>query len=142
GARLLGGPFGLLRAALAGAQLLGDQAAAQLELLLFDPQAELGGLRLALQGPQPGPGLALEVERPVEVVPRGPQFPLRPPPRRWRFSRPPALSSIRGRRWRGLEWMIASTRPWLTTECIPRPRLVWERPSSPSASRHLAPFSR
>ena len=67
-----------LRAVLAEAQFLGDQAAAQPELLALDPRAQLGRLRLALQRPQPRPRLALEVERPVEVVARGAQLQLRP----------------------------------------------------------------
>ena len=61
---------------LAEAQLLGHQAPAQLELLLFDPQPDLGRLRLALQRPQAGAGLALEVEGAVEVVARRAQLEL------------------------------------------------------------------
>ena len=72
--RLLGrgGPVG------AEAQLLGDEPAAQAQLLALDPRAQLGRLRLALQRPQPGPRLALEVERAVEVVAGGAQLQLGP----------------------------------------------------------------
>ena len=42
--------------------------AAQPELLALDPRAQLGRLRLALQRPQAGARLALDVERAVEVV--------------------------------------------------------------------------
>ena len=64
---------------------------------------------------------------------------------RWRRLRclpRPAASSISMRRSRGFELTIASTRPWLITECISRPMLVSERTSSTSASRQRAPFSR
>ena len=62
----------------AEAQLLGDEPAAQAELLALDPRAQLGRLRLALQRPQPGPRLALDVERAVEVVAGGAQLQLGP----------------------------------------------------------------
>ena len=77
-ARLLGGLLGRRGAVLAEAQLLGDQAAAQLQLLALDPGPELGRLRLALQRPQPGPRLALDVEGAVEVVAGGAQLQLGP----------------------------------------------------------------
>ena len=76
GARLLGGHLRRSRSILAEAQFLGDQPAAQLELLALDPRAQLGRLRLALQRPQSRPRLALQVERPVEVVARGAQLQL------------------------------------------------------------------
>ena len=62
--------------------------------------------------------------------------------RRLRCLPRPAASSTRSRRSRGLEWTIDSTRPWLITECISRPRLVSERTSTTSTSRQRAPFSR
>ena len=52
--------------------------AAQAELLALDPGADLGRLRLALQRPQAGAGLALDVERAVEVVAGGAQLQLGP----------------------------------------------------------------
>ncbi|MET0771183.1 MAG: AAA family ATPase, partial [Solirubrobacteraceae bacterium] len=52
----------------AEAQFLGDQLGAQAELLAFDARSQLGRLSLPLQGAQAGPRLALDVERPVEVV--------------------------------------------------------------------------
>ena len=63
-------------AVLAETQILGDEPTAQLQLVLFDPQAELGRLRLALQRPQPGTRLALQVERPIEVATGRAQFQL------------------------------------------------------------------
>ena len=50
----------------------------QRQLLALDPRPQLGRLRLALQRPQPGAGLALDVERPVEVVAGGAQLQLGP----------------------------------------------------------------
>ena len=76
GPRLLGGTLGRFRPVLAEAQFLGDQTAAQLQLLALDPGAELGRLGLSLQRPQPRPRLALEVEGAVEVVARGTQLQL------------------------------------------------------------------
>ncbi len=76
GSRLLGGTLCRFGSILAEAQLLGDQATAQLELLALDPGAELGRLRLALQRPQPRPRLALQVECAVEVVARSAQLQL------------------------------------------------------------------
>ncbi len=61
--------------------------------------------------------------------------------RRLRCLPRPAASSTRSRRWRGFEWTISSTRPWLITECISRPRLVSASASTTSASRQRAPFS-
>ena len=98
----------------------------QLQLLALDPRIELGRLGLALQRPQPRARLALDVERAVEVVAGRAQLQLgaaaalavlaeaRPPPRSAGAAR--AASSR----------TIASTRPWLITECISRPRLVSE----------------
>ena len=60
----------------AEAQLLGDQLAAQAKFLALDPGAQLGRLRLALQRPQAGPRLALEVEGAIEVVAGGAQLQL------------------------------------------------------------------
>ena len=77
-ARLLGRPLGGLRPVGAEAQLLGDEPAAQLELLALDPRPQLCRLSLALQRPQPRPRLALEVERPVEVVASRAQLQLGP----------------------------------------------------------------
>ena len=62
----------------AEAQLLGDELAAQAELLALDPGAHLGRLRLALQRPQASAGLALDVEGAVEVVAGGAQLQLGP----------------------------------------------------------------
>jgi chromosome segregation protein len=62
--------------------------------------------------------------------------------RRLRCLPSPAASSISNRRSRGFEWMIASTLPWLITECISRPRLVSASVSTTSMSRQRAPFIR
>ena len=62
--------------------------------------------------------------------------------RRLRCLPSPAASSTSSRRSRGLEWTIDSTRPWLITECISRPRLVSERTSTTSTRRQRAPLRR
>ena len=62
--------------------------------------------------------------------------------RRLRCLPRPAASSTSRRRSRGLEWTISSTRPWLITECISRPRLASARVSITSTSRQRAPLSR
>ncbi len=62
----------------AEAQLLGDQAPAQAELVALDPGPELGRFGLALQRSQVGAGLALDVEGAVEVVTGGAQLQLGP----------------------------------------------------------------
>ena len=58
-------------AVIAETQVLGDETALQAQLLALDPRPDLSRLRLALQRPQAASCLALNVERPVEVVPRG-----------------------------------------------------------------------
>src|SRR5947209_5166597 len=50
------------------AQLVADQLPASFERLPLEPSVQLRGLGLSLERPQPGPGLALDVERAVEVV--------------------------------------------------------------------------
>ena len=102
---------------------------------------QLRRLGLALQRPQPRARLALDVERAVEVVLRAASLSCA----RWRRLRcllRPAASSISAVRSVGLEWMIASTRPWLITECISLPRPLSESTSITSTSRQRAPFSR
>ena len=42
----------------------------------------------------------------------------------------------------GFEWTISSTRPWLITECISRPRFASASASITSTRRQRAPFSR
>ena len=79
GAGILGGLLRRLRPVGAEPEVLADEPGAELELLAFDPRPELGGLGLALQRPQPATRLALEVERPVEVVARRAQLQLGPP---------------------------------------------------------------
>ena len=69
-ARAAGGLLGRGEPVLAEAELLGDHLRPQLQLLALDSGAELGGLRLALQRPQPGARLPLDVEGAVEVVAR------------------------------------------------------------------------
>ena len=62
--------------------------------------------------------------------------------RRLRCLPSPAASSTSRRRSRGFEWTISSTRPWLITECISRPRFASASTSITSTSRQRAPFSR
>ena len=62
--------------------------------------------------------------------------------RRLRCLPSPAASSTSSRRSRGFEWTISSTRPWLITECISRPRFASASTSITSTSRQRAPFSR
>ena len=61
--------------------------------------------------------------------------------RRLRCLPSPAASSIKRRLSRGFEWMIASTRPCDTTECISLPSPVSESASITSTRRQRAPFS-
>ena len=53
-----------------GAGVVACQLPSGFERLALEPGVELGGLGLALQRPQPGARLALDVERPIEVVHR------------------------------------------------------------------------
>src|SRR6187549_1529508 len=76
GPRRLGGALRRLGPVGAEAQLLGDEPAAQLQLLALDPRPQLRRFGLALQRSQPRPRLALDVERPVEVVARRAQLQL------------------------------------------------------------------
>ena len=62
-----------------GAQVVRSQLAPGLERLPLEPLVELRRLRLALQRPQPGARLALDVERPGEVVLRALELQLRAP---------------------------------------------------------------
>ncbi len=62
--------------------------------------------------------------------------------RRLRCLPRPAASSTSSRRSRGFEWTMDSTRPWLITECISRPRLVSLSTSTMSTRRQRAPFRR
>ena len=55
---------------LAEAKLLRDHLRSQLQLLALDSRAQLGRLGLALQRAQPRARLALDVEGPIEVLPR------------------------------------------------------------------------
>ena len=96
---------------------------------------------LALQRPQPAARLALDVERPVEVVLGALELQLRPAAALACLPSP-AASSTSNRRSRGLEWTISSTRPWLITECISRPRFASASASITSTSRPRAPLSR
>ena len=62
--------------------------------------------------------------------------------RRLRCLPRPAASSTSSRRSRGFECTISSTRPWLITECISRPRLASASTSITSTSRQRAPLRR
>jgi hypothetical protein len=102
---------------------------------------QLGRLGLALERAQARPGLALDVQRAIEVVLRALELSCARR-RRLRCLPRPAASSMSRRRSRGLEVTIASTRPWETTECDSLPRPVSERTSRMSTSRQRAPLRR
>ena len=68
GARLRGGVLGGGELGLVAAQIVAGELPPRLERLALEPGVQLGGLRLALERPQPRAGLALDVERAVEVV--------------------------------------------------------------------------
>ena len=130
-----GGPVG------AEAQLLGDQLRPQAQLLALDPGADLGCLGLALERAQTGARLALDVERPVEIVAGGAQLQLGPA----------AALAVLAETGGLLDQEAALARfgvddrldpPLAITECISRPRLVSERTSVTSASRQRAPLRR
>ena len=62
------------------AQVVAGQLPSRLERLALDPGVQLGRLGLSLERPQARAGLALDVERPVEVVLSAGQLQLRPAP--------------------------------------------------------------
>ena len=130
------------RAVGAEAQLLGDQ---------LRPQPQLLASRSARPARPPAPGASAAAAAPApRARRRGRGRGCRAPARSFSSARRrrlrclprPAASSTSSRRSRGLEWTIVSTRPWLITECISRPRLVSERTSTTSARRQRAPLSR
>ena len=67
-ARGRGAPLGLRQVRLLPEQLGREQPGAELRRLTLEPGVDVGGLGLALQRPKPAARLALDVERPIEVV--------------------------------------------------------------------------